>query len=142
MNNTVLDKFNINRCDSEIVLISPINGEEIELTNPVILEFINGYKRGLSSEYAFKGDNYEPKRLRLEWESPVKATVWTVCLAYNTNFEDGYTFHTTEQFLEIDVHFTSKEIYWKVIADDGQLESNVARFTLNRLPENLFIEVI
>ena len=125
--------------NSEIELISPKNEEEIELTNSVILKYINGYKRGLSSELFCEGENYEPNGLKLEWKSS-KVGLWVVYLDYNPDFITPITYTTNEKFIEINEHFTAQKVYWKVALSDGTASSQVYCFNLKRLPETISLE--
>lgn len=126
------------RFNSHITLVSPKNGEEIELTNGEVLKFINGYKKGLSVEHAFIADNYAPDKLRLEWESCADDEKWTVLLSYSEDLSNAFTFETDEKFLEVDCHFIKNKVFWKVLGK--QVESQTFNFNLKRLPENIFIE--
>ena len=138
MNKDVLNGQNANRYGA-VLLTEPKNGEEIELNSDPILAFLNGYKKGLSVEYAFDGDNYAPKPLRLAWKSS-KVGLWVVYLDYNPDFTSPKIFRAKEQFLDLNVHFTERRIYWKVESEDRLIKSEISHFIIGSLPKTVFVD--
>lgn len=138
MNNDNFNEQNVIRRE-RISLVEPKNGEEIDLNSEPVSAFLNGYKKGLSAEFAFGGDDYAPKPLRLAWECS-KVGLWVVYLDYNPDFTSPKTFRTNEQFLDLNAYFTEREIYWKVESEDRLIKSEIFRFTLSRLPKTIFVD--
>ena len=87
-------------CCEMITPIYPKNGDTVELTDELVLQFVNGYTVGSSAKYAFRGDCYAPKALKLIWQGRSEKG-FKVSIGCEADLSDACTYYIHIQKLRI-----------------------------------------
>jgi len=128
-------------CCEGITPIYPKNGDTVELTDELVLQFVNGYTVGSSVKYAFRGDCYAPKALKLIWQGRSEKG-FKVSIGCEADLSDACTYYADSTEIEIHTHFLKKTVYWQVtpVCDCAPQKNPIFTFNLARFTETVYIE--
>ena len=117
--------------EATIELTHAYDGATVDLCEPEVRAYLNAEteEEQVTALLVKEGKTYEHQTVSYSWESD-GSTKYTLYIADNQEFENAYTFETTQLQMqtEVGVLVPGKTYYWKVVGDKAGRTSKVDTF--------------
>lgn len=120
-----------------IIVLTPEEGENVDLIKPQMRSMFKDYSVGKSEKYYNDEDYYEPNPVYLSWEDVDGVDSYTVAISDDEDMEDAKEYKTKESELKLYNIDTDERYYWQVKTETEEkiYESDVTYFTVVDGPE-------
>ena len=126
--------------DEIIKLISPKNKSYVDVMNEDVRLFTKDYYMGYAASFPYKGDNYAPHSIVLQWQVEDLCDEFIVRVSPVEDFSIIEDYHVNGAKLELFAPFFYDEYFWCVISVDGRYSSRIYSFKIKNQTRPIYID--